>query len=179
MNKVYIIFPLIGLLIFGGFYYSFSKNYEAHLVEVKVKAENAKKEKAAQQVKDREKAIADAIKASKIRAEERAAKEIEDEKKKTARQEAEDRRQHSYEERNKLRDQVSRLKKDLDDVKAIVAKVAEDKKKHVDEEAFLKTYVKQAEANVKYYYDLLDKIEAAEKARLAAEAAAAAAAKKS
>jgi hypothetical protein len=48
----------------------------------------------------------------------------------------------------------------------------------MDEQVFLRTYVKQAESNVKYYYDLLDKIAAAEKAR-AAEAAAAAAAKKS
>jgi colicin import membrane protein len=177
MNKVYIIFPLIGLIIFGSFYVSFSKGYEAHLAEVKLKGENDKKAKAAQQIKDREKAIAAAIEASKTRAIERAAKEAADEAKKTARQEAEDRRQRTYDDRNKLRDQVSRLKKDLEDVKTLTAKVAEEKKKHLDEETFLKTYVKQAEANVKYYYDLIDKINAAEAARAAAEAAAAAAAK--
>ena len=53
--------------------------------------------------------------------------------------------------------------------------MTEEKKRHIDEEAFLKTYVVQAEANVKYYYNLLDKIDVAEKAR--AEAAAAAAKK--
>ena len=55
----------------------------------------------------------------------------------------------------------------------------DEKKTLVDEQTFLKTYVKQAEANVKYYYDLLDKITVAEKARADAAAAAAAAAKKS
>ena len=72
MNKAYLIFPLIGLLIFGGFYLSFSRGYEARLAAVKVAAENVKKEKARQQMLDREKAIAAAIEASKIRAVERA-----------------------------------------------------------------------------------------------------------
>ena len=76
-----------------------------------------------------------------------------------------------------MRSQVDRLKKDLDEVKVVVAKSTEDKKHLADEDAFLKNYVKQADANVKYYYDLLDKIDAAEKAKAAAEAAAAAAAK--
>jgi hypothetical protein len=63
-------------------------------------------------------------------------------------------------------------------VKDATAKIAEEKKRHADEEAFLKNYVTQAEANVKYYYDLLDKVTAAEKAAADAAAAAAAAAKK-
>ena len=57
MNKAYLIFPLIGLLIFGGFYLSFSNGYEARLAAVKVAAENVKKEKAKQQILDREKEI--------------------------------------------------------------------------------------------------------------------------
>jgi hypothetical protein len=153
MNKAYVIFPLIGLLIFGGFYINFSKGYEAKVAEGKAKAENEKKEKARQQILDREKAIAAAIEASKARAIERAEKERQDDLKKTARQEADDHRQRAYEDRNRQRDQVSRLKKDLEDIKAALAKV-------------------------KYYYGLLDKITAAEAARAAAAAAAAAAAKK-
>jgi hypothetical protein len=178
MNKVYLIVPLIGLLLFGGFYVKFSRGYEAHLTELKVKADEARKAKAQQQIKDRENAIKAAIEASKKRELERKEKERIEEAKRVARQEAEDQRLRTYDERNKLRDQVSRLKKDLEEVKAATAKVAEEKKRHLDEEAFLKTYVKQAEANVKYYYDLLDKITVAEAARAAAEAAAAAAAKK-
>ena len=81
--------------------------------------------------------------------------------------------------RSKAEKSRSILKKDLEDVKAATAKVTEDKKHFADEQAFLLTYVKQAEANTKYYYDLLEKIAAAEKAAADAAAAAAAAAKKS
>lgn len=179
MNKVYLIFPLIGVLIFGGFYLSFEKSYEAKLTAIKVKAEEEKKEKLRQQVIDREKAIQAAVEAQKINKQKREEKERADEAKKVARQEAEDRRVRAYDDRNKFRDQVGRLKKDLDEVKGSMTKITEEKKRYADEEVFLKTYVKQAEANVKYYYDLLDKIAAAEKQAEAAAAAAAAAAKKS
>jgi len=178
MNKAYFIIPLIGVLIFGGFYVNFSRGHEAHLAEVKAKADEAKKEKARQQVIDREKAIAAAVEASKLRTEERLKKEKLEEDKKNARQAAEDKRLRANSDKTKLTDQVRRLKKDLEEVQEEIKKIELEKKTLVDEQAFLRTYVKQAEANVKYYYDLLDKIAAAEKAR-AAEAAAAAAAKKS
>lgn len=178
MNKVYILFPLIALLIFGGFYMSFDKSYAAKQTAIRAKADLEKKDKAQRQVVERETAIKAAVEASAVRAEERKKKEAADEAKKVARQQAEDQRQRSYDDRNKFRDQVVRLKKDLAEVKDVIAKINEEKKRHTDEEAFLKTYVKQAESNVKYYYDLLDKIAAAEKAVADAAAAAAAAAKK-
>lgn len=178
MNKVYIIFPLIGILIFGGFYLSFDKSYEAKLASIKAKAVEDKQAKLKQQVLDREKAIAAAVEAQKINKVKREEKERQDEAKKVARQEAEDRRVRAYDDRNKFRDQVGRLKKELEEVKGSMTKIEEEKKHHLDEEAFLKIYVKQAEANVKYYYDLLDKIAAAEKQAAEAAAAAAAAAKK-
>ena len=176
MNKVYLIFPLIGLLIFGGFYINFDKSYEAKLTAIKAKAEADKVAKAKQQIADRESAIKAAVEAQALRKKEREEKERVEEAKKVARQTAEDTRQKSFEDRNKFRDQVNRLKKDLADVKEATGKIAEEKKHNSDEDVFLKNYVKQAEANVKYYYDLLDKITAAEKA--AADAAAAAAAAK-
>jgi hypothetical protein len=178
MNKVYIIFPLIGLLIFGGFFYSFHKSYAEKLTAIKVAAEEAKKAKARQQVLDREATIKAAIETQALRKKEREEKERIEEAKKTARQEAEDLREHAHEDRNKFRDQTNRLKKELEDVKATLAKVTEEKKHYAEEDAFLKTYVKQAEANTKYYYDLLDKIADAEKKAAEAAAAAAAAAKK-
>jgi DNA repair exonuclease SbcCD ATPase subunit len=178
MNKVYLIFPLIGILIFGGFYVSFTKTYDAKLAAIKAKVEEEKKAKAKQQEIDRNNAIKSAIEAQARRKLEREAKEKVEEDKKTARQAAEDLRQHNYDERNKFRDQVGRLKKDLEEIKATFAKIAEEKKRYADEDVFLKTYVTKAEANVKYYYDLLEKIAAAEKAAADAAAAAAAAAKK-
>ena len=176
MNKVYLIFPLIGLLIFGGFYINFDKGYEAKLTAIKARAEQDKKDKAQALITERTKAIDAAVQAQAVRKKEREEKERIEEAKKVARQEAEDHRQKSYDDRNKFRDQVNRLKKDLTDVKEATVKIGEEKKRYSDEETFLKNYVKQAEANVKYYYDLLDKITAAEKA--AADAAAAAAAAK-
>jgi len=180
MNKVYIIFPLIGILIFGGFYINFNNSYEAKLTAIKTRAEDEKKAKLKQQVIDREKAMAAAVETQKVNKAKREEKERQEEAKKVARQEADDHRTRAYDDRNKFRDQVGRLKKELEEVKAAIAKIDLEKKHYADEEGFLKTYVKQAESNVKYYYDLLDKINAAEKAAAdAAAAAAAAAAKKS
>jgi len=178
MNKVYIIAPLIGLLIFGSFYYRFTSQYDARLKAEVEKVELEKKARADRDIKNRELAIQAAIETQARRKKEREAKEAAEEAKRVARQEAEDQRLRSFDERNKLRDQVGRLKKDLEEVKAATAKVAEERKTRIDEEVFLKTYVKQAESNVQYYYALLDKINAAEAARAAAAAAAAAAAKK-
>jgi hypothetical protein len=62
-------------------------------------------------------------------------------------------------------------------LKYVVGKISLLKNNPLDEETFLKTNVNQAEANVKYYTDLLDKVDAAEKAAAQAAAAAALAAK--
>ena len=179
MNKVYIIIPIVALAVFYGFYHNFAKGYEAKIVAAKQKEEADKKEKARLEVLNREKAIQAAIEAQAKRKAEREAKEKLDEEKRTARQTAEDKRERAFSDRNKLADQVRRLKKDLEEVQEEVKKIEAQKKTLVDEQDFLKNYVKQAEANVKYYADLLEKIDQAEKARAAAAAAAAAAAKKS
>lgn len=179
MNKVYILIPLLALVVFYGFYHNFAKGYEAKIALAKQKVEDEKKEKARQEVLNREKAIQAAVEAQAKRKAERDAKDKLDEEKRTARQTAEDKRERAFSDRNKLADQARRLKKDLEEVQEEVKKIEAQKKTLVDEQAFLKNYVKQAEANVKYYYDLLEKIDQAEKARAAAAAAAAAAAKKS
>ncbi len=179
MNKVYLIFPLVGILIFGGFYLSFNKVDEAKIVAIKQKAEDAKKAKTKQQNADRVVAIEAAVKAQAAQKILREERERVDEAKKVARQEAEDTRQRTHDDALKFRDQVARLKRELTEVKEATAKIADEKKRHADEEAFLKNYVAAAEANVKYYYDLLDKITAAEKAAEQAAQAAALAAKKS
>lgn len=179
MNKVYLILPLIGLLIFGGIYMNFSQSHEAKLAAIKTKEVEAKKEKIRKQEDDRKKAVAAALETSKIRTEENARKKQIEEDKKNAREAAEDKRLRANSDKNKLTDQARRLKKDLEDVQDEIKKTELAKKTLIDEQAFLKTYVKQAESNVKYYYDLLDKITLAEKARAKAAADAAAAAKKS
>ena len=178
MNKAYLIIPLIGLLIFGGFYYQFDKGYEAKELAIKVRAQEEKKAKVLQQNADRDAAVKAAVEAQAVRKKEREEKERADEAKKLAKQQAEDFRQKTFDDRNKFRDQVFRLKKELAEVKDAATKITVEKDNNVKEEAFLKNYVKQADANVKYYYDLLEKIAAADKAAADAAAAAAAASKK-
>lgn len=179
MNKVYIIIPLVGILIFGGFYMNFEKGFDARVAAAKAKEEQVKKDKALQEQKNREIAYAAAMKAQAERKVEREKREAAEQKKKDDRQVAEDKRERAFSDRNKLTAQVRSLKKDLEEVQAEIKKIEEEKKTLVDEQAFLKTYVKQAESNVKYYYDLLDKIALAEKARAEAAAAAAIAKKNS
>jgi len=178
MNKVYIIIPFVGILIFGGFYMNFEKGFDARVAASKAKEVQEKKDKALLEQKNREVAYAAAMKAQAERKIEREKKDAVEQKKKDDRQAAEDKRERAFSDRNKLTAQVRSLKKDLDEVQAEIKKIEDEKKTLVDEQAFLKTYVKQAESNVKYYYDLLDKIALAEKARADAAAAAAAAAKK-
>lgn len=179
MNKAYFIIPFIALAVFSGFYMNFDKGFKAREAAQKAKLEQAKKDKAKQEIANREAAIKAAVDAQEKRKKEKEAKDKIEEEKRVARQTAEDQRDRAHSDRLKLTDQSRRLKKDLDDVNAEIKKIEEEKKTLVDEQAFLKTYVKQAETNVKYYYDLLDKIAVAEKARADAAAAAAAAAKKS
>ncbi len=172
MNKVYILIPVIGLAIFSVFYMNFTKAYQAKLEQAKVKIEADRKEKAKRDIAAREEAIKAAIQAQEKRKLEREEKERVEEAKKKARQDAEDKRQRAFDDRKRTREQVERLKKDVEGVKAELAKLDEQRKSNLEEQKFLKDYVKLAEANVKYYTDLIEKIAAAEAAKAAAEAAA-------
>jgi colicin import membrane protein len=169
MNKIYILIPMIGLLIFGGFYLNFDKGYEAKLEAIRAKAVQELKDKQARDQVAREQAYKAAIDAAAKRKAEREEKERVEEAKKKARLEAEDRRQHTFEERKRFREQAERLRKDVETVKADIAKLEEDKKHSNDELTFLKEYVRKAEANQKAYYDLYAKIEAADAAKAEAE----------
>jgi chromosome segregation ATPase len=178
MNKIYILVPLISVLVFGGFYLNFTKTYEARIAEAKAKVEEERKLKAKRDIAAREQAIKAAIEAQEKRKKEREEKERIEEGKKKARLDAEDRRQRTFDERKRFRDQVDRLKKEIEVVKADIAKLEQERKNHLDEQAFLRDYVKKAETNVKSYYDLIDKIAAADAAAAKAAADAAAAARK-
>lgn len=178
MNKIYIFVPLIFLLVFSGFYMRFNNGYKA---EIKARADKVlqdKKEKDAQDVKNRELANKMAIDMAAQRQKERDEKKRIDEEKKSARLVAEEKRLQANDERKRLREQVERLKKDVAAVQEELNKNETLKKSHQEEIAFLKDMVKKTESSQKYYYDLLDKIAAVEKASAEA-AAAAAAAKKS
>lgn len=171
MNKIYILVPLLGLLLFGGYYMNFNKGYVQRQAEQKIAAEAVIKAKKEQDLKNREKAFQMAIEAAAKRKIEREEKTRIEDAKKEARLQAEEARQKAFDDRKLLREQVDRLKKEVAAVQAEIAKYEEEKNGRIKELAFLKDFVVKAEANQKYYYDLLDKIAAADAARTAAEAA--------
>lgn len=175
MKKSYIHFliPLVGLLIFGAVYWNFSTGYEAELAKKAKIVREAKEEKLRIEAKNRETAIKEAVAAQDRRKVEKAAKEAKEKADSEARQLAVEARDKANREQLKLAQQVERLEKDIKVEKDAIAKIEEDRKRAADEEAFLKTYVKQAEANTKSLADVLEKINAADAAKAAAEAQAA------
>jgi hypothetical protein len=176
MNKIYILVPLIGILVFGGFYWNFAQKYDAQVAQRKQIADEALEAKKKHELELRQQAVIAANEAMEKRHQENEAKKAQEEQRKLARLEAEDNRQRAFDERKRLRETADNLKKDLDSVKADIAKLEEEKKKETDELAFLQDFIKKTDANQKFYYDLLDKIAEADKAKAAAEAAAKAAA---
>ena len=173
MNKAYVIGPLIGLLVFGAFYWNFLKGYEARQQKEEIRLMTEKKARIEKELASRQKAIQDAIAAAERRKVEREAKEKKAEEDRLARQALLDRRLRAYDDVYKrLRPQLDRLKNDAEGIKSEIGQLDLQRKQFVDEETFLRTYTKKAQDNVKTYTDELDKIAAAEKARAAAEAAA-------
>jgi len=177
MNKLYFIVPLVGSILFAAYFTSFNKQHKAREEAKKAVAMAELKEKQLRDEENRRLAYDAAIKAQEQRRLEKEERDRLEEEKKKLRQDLEDKRERSFNERKKFREQVERLRKEVSSVEEEIKKIETEKKSHADESAFLKNYVRQAQSNVKYYYDLLDKIDAAEKARAEAERAAAAAKK--
>ncbi|HUJ43636.1 MAG TPA: hypothetical protein VLW52_08515 [Opitutaceae bacterium] len=171
--KTYLIWPVIGLLVFGAFYWNASKGFAEKERQSEIRKQEERKARVIHEAEVRKKAIEDAIAAQQVRMAARAAKEKQEEEDKKAHDALVDRRMRAFDDVNKrLRPQLDRLKGDAEDIRAQIEKLNLEKKEYVDEEAFLRTYVRQAEANVKTYLGLLDQLDAAEKARAIAEAAA-------
>jgi uncharacterized protein (DUF3084 family) len=154
MNKAYFLIPLIAVILFSGYYWSFKTSYEKKLEDqVLVEAKN------------REKAIQMAVEQDKKRKEERATKEAKDKKEKEDRQAAADARSKALRQQGSLEMQARRLADQVATLKEEISKIEEQKKSATAEQDFLNVYVKQAEANVVGLTAVLDKIEAANKAQ--------------
>lgn len=179
MNKAYVIGPLLGLLVFGGFYWNFHRGYIKEQEQQKIQQIEEQKARILKEAEQRKKAIEEAIAAQKKRKAEREAKEKKEEAEKAAFQALVDKRQETFDQVNRqLRPQLDRLKGDVDDMQQQIGQLELQDKQYLDEAAFLETYVKKAHSNVQIYTALLEKLAAAEKARAAAAAAAAAAKKR-
>src|SRR5215216_2666555 len=178
-SYVYFLVPLIGLIAFGAVYWNFSSGYEAEIERKAKIVREAKEEKLRVEAKNREQAIKDALAAQERRKVEKAAKEAKEKADQEARQLAVEARDKANREQIKLAQQVERLEKDIKVEKEAIAKIEDERKRAADEENFLKTYVRQAEANTKSLTEVLDRITAADQARAAADALAAAKSKNS
>lgn len=176
MKKTYVYFlvPIIGVIAFGAVYWNFSEGYEAKLAAKAAQAKAEKVEKLRIEAQNREQAIKDALAAQERRRAEKAARELKEKADAEARQLAVEARDKANRDQQKLSQQVDRLEKDIKIEKEAIAKIQEERRRAIDEQAFLQQYVKQAEANTRSLTEVLDKITAADTARAAADALAAA-----
>ena len=179
---IYFLSPLIGLIVFFGFYWNANKAYDEREAAVVRKDRDAREAKRQVEAKNRELAVKLAVEQQEIR---RAAKKAKDEKEAL---EAEERakavqaRQKASRDADKIEASVKRIQRDIEEEKKEMAKIQTDKKRYAEEQGFLLEYVKQAEANVRGLRSTLEKIAEADKkweeAQREAAARAAEAAKK-
>jgi colicin import membrane protein len=177
-SKIYLIAPLVVLVAFGAYYWNFKSDYDAKQAAVAAQIKEQKLEKLRQEAIQREASIKDAIEAQKQRKKERQEREALEQKQKDDKENAKLNADKAVQEDQKLERQVEKLTSDVKVEKEDVAKIETDNKKAVEEEAFLKDYVKMAQGNQASLAEVLTKIAAAD-AAAAKAAAAAAAAKKS
>jgi fused signal recognition particle receptor len=178
-SYLYFIVPLVLTAIFGVYYWHYSSGYEERLAIAEKARKDEIESKHQKEAKDREKAIADAVALSDKRKKEKADRDAKEAQEAAEREQAIQRRNKAQQDSRKFADQVKRLQKEVNENKEEITKIEQDKKDLLQEQGFLKEYVKQAEANTQALTGVLEKIEAADRARIEADRAAAAAKKAS
>lgn len=177
MKKAYVIFPTLFMLIFFGYWWNFSAEYEAKEAakqEELIQARNAKLE---QEALDRKAAIEAALANQEVRRKERDAREAKRQADREQRQADIEARRQADREKQKLARQVSQLEADVYAEKQLLANIEEEKRILIGEEAFLREYVTKANQNEAAVTKVIQRITAADAARANAVAAAAAAKK--
>jgi hypothetical protein len=178
-SSIYVFFPALLLVLFAGYYWSFSSGYEQKQEAKAAAVRKAKQDKLTEDNRLRLQAVNDAIASQKRRAAEREAKAARLQKEKEELQAAIDARDHARVEANKFRDKYEHLTKDVQAEKEAIAKIKEDKENLTAELDFLQVLTAKTTSNVDTLSTVLNKIAAADAAyEAAAKAAAAAAAKK-
>lgn len=178
MKKAYFFIPIVFLVLFALFYAKFRSG---HAAREQARLEKVRLEKEARVVEDQNKrkvAYDEAVAAKKIRDEERARKAAQKIKDDEQRELAIQNRAKARTDADKLEANVKKLQKDVEETKEDIKKLEEDKRRALAEEAFLKDYVKKAQANESGLQAVLEKIALADKMAEDAAKAAAAATKK-
>jgi hypothetical protein len=175
-SYLYFIVPLVLLALFGVIYYQYASTYDARMEAMAKAQQKEREEKIQKDNESKKKAVEEALAAQDRRKKEKAEKLAREEKEREDRDRAVQARAKAKEDSRKLADTVIRLKKEVADNKKDIEEIEADKKRSSDEIAFLKEYVKKAQANRQSLTLVLEKIEAADRAAEAAAKAAAAAA---
>lgn len=179
MKKVYVIFPALAMLIFFGYWWNFSSQYEVKQAAIKEVARQERIAELEKEAEDRKEAIKAALATQEQRRQERDIKEAKRQADREQRQTDIETRRQADREKQKLERQLARLKIDVQTEKDIIAGIEEHKRVLSGDEAFLRQYVSLANKNEADITKVIERIAAADAARAKAIAAAAAAAKKS
>lgn len=168
-SYLYFIVPLVLTALFGVVYHRYASVYEQRLAQIDEQKKEERRKKLEEEAKQREKAIADAVAQTEKRKKEKADREAKEAHERDLREQAAQERNKAFQDARKYADKVKGLEKEVKENQDEIAKIQQDRKNLLDEQAFLQNYVKQAEANAKSLSTVLEKIDAADKAR--AEAA--------
>jgi hypothetical protein len=160
---LYVSAPLIGVIVFSGFYISARKTYDAKEDAIVRHAREIKEAKLKEEMKNREIAVRQALEQQDKRKAEKKAREEKETKEAEARAQAVQARSKASRDADKLEASVKRLQRDIDEEKKEIAKIEVEKKHLLDEQAGLVVYVKAAETNVKGLTAVLEKIVDADK----------------
>jgi len=123
MNKAYFLVPLIAVILFSGYYWSFKTAYDKKLDDLVLVEKQKHVEQLKVEAKNREIAIQLAVKADAKRKEERAIKEAKDKAEKDARQAAADTRSKTLREQGRLEIQARHLADQVATLKEEIAKI--------------------------------------------------------
>ena len=181
MNKKYIYFapPIVALVLFVAYYLHFRTGYDAQQEQVALAAQHDKEEAVRVQNEQRKKAVDEALASQERHRQDKKAREEFLAKRQEERQTSLDSRDKSFADLVKFRERVEKLTKDVATIKDEITKLEQDEDLLRAQALFFRAYVEKAQVNDKSLTAVLDKIQKADDAHIAAVKAAAAAAKKS
>jgi hypothetical protein len=177
-SLLYFAVPILAVLVFIPFFWQFNAGYDAREAARAEVIHQKKVAEIAEQDRLRQKAIDDSLVTQARRQKEKKERDDRLQKERDERESALQARNKASNDSVGLKNRIDRLTKDVDSVKADIAKLEADEEKQRQEQDAAKQYVVLAEENVKNLSQVLERIQAADAAAEAA-ARAAAAAKKS
>ena len=175
---VYFVAPIVGIVVFAAVYWNYVSGHDAKIEERAKVTKAAKQAAVDKENADKKLAYDDAMKQKTARDAERKAKEVHDQKEKDDAEAANQALSKAGNEAERLVKQLDRLKIEVRQTKEEITKIKETERQSLAEEAFLKSFVVKAQANVQQLETVVQKIADADDAAVKAEAAAKAAAAK-